>query len=345
MATEPHAFLRRSTHDRPRAELKADPDDFVVEETPAYEPSGTGDHLFVWVEKRDTTTRHAMETLAEFAGVDPRDAGSAGLKDRRAVTRQWLSFAGLKPDAFDGFESSAIRVLKAVPHEHKLKTGHLRGNRFSVLLRGLNEDAQAQVAALLPDDSYEFPNYFGAQRFGRGGQNVEQAKRWLIAGGRPPRARFKRRLMVSAYQAAAFNALVAERVRTQSESIALDGDVFKTVRGGIFQEADFELAKARVASKEVRPTGPMFGKKMRRATDAAGELESKVEALYGFDSEVYSRMGKLGLGTRRALTAEAAELQTELTAEGLRVSFALSAGSYATVFLRELVELSSIADR
>lgn len=338
----PHAFLRRSTHEQPTAALKHEPEDFIVEEVPSYEPSGQGEHLFVWLEKRDETTRRAMESLASHAGIDVRDVGSAGLKDRRAVTRQWLSFPGLAPDAFIDFESPSVRVLKTARHEHKLKTGHLRGNRFSILLRGLNTDEQAQIAELLPSYQAGFPNYFGAQRFGRDGGNVEQARRWLVGGGRAPRGRFKRRLMISAYQAAAFNAVLARRVAKQTEHMALAGDVLKTARGGVFQEEDLKTAKARVESGEVRPTGPLFGKKMRRATDIAGDLEHLVEGEYGFDANVYSTMGKLGQGTRRALTANLDSLSSQPSEEGLRLFFTLAAGCYATVFLRELVRFAPL---
>src|SRR5438309_11318750 len=104
--------------------LRAEPEDFVVEEVPAYLPCGEGEHLYLWVEKRGLTTPEAARVLALHAGVRDRDVGSAGLKDKRAVTRQHFSLVLRDGARFEGFEAPGLRVLRVSRHTNKLRTGH-----------------------------------------------------------------------------------------------------------------------------------------------------------------------------------------------------------------------------
>ena len=115
--------------------LRARDEDFVVDEEPAYLPSGTGDHVFVRIEKRGLATPVAVTQLARALGVKDRDIGVAGMKDRHAVTTQWLSLPPpVTPEAALAVIAEGLRVLEARRHGHKLRTGHVRGNRFR--LRG-----------------------------------------------------------------------------------------------------------------------------------------------------------------------------------------------------------------
>src|SRR5436305_10315838 len=66
-------------------------EDFEVEEVPSYEPCGSGDHLYLWIEKRGIAPEFFARTLAGRLCISPGDVGTAGLKDRHAVTRQWVS--------------------------------------------------------------------------------------------------------------------------------------------------------------------------------------------------------------------------------------------------------------
>src|SRR5215510_8181947 len=127
------------------------PDTFVVEEVPAYEPSGEGEHTFLWIEKRGLTTIDAVKKLARLLGVDGRDVGYAGLKDRNAVTRQWISVPRLEPERALQLDEPDLRVLEARRHGNKLRTGHLRGNRFEVVVTvaaGAEGELSARLAAL-----------------------------------------------------------------------------------------------------------------------------------------------------------------------------------------------------
>src|SRR5262249_43071472 len=158
---------------------------FRVDEIPAYAASGSGEHLYVRVQKRELTTPELVRRLARAAGVDARDVGYAGLKDKHAVTSQWLSFPAQAAPP-EGWElPPGVELLEVSRHGNKLRTGHLAGNRFSIALvgggAGAAERARAIADALL---ARGLPNYFGAQRFGRGGANLELARSWLADGAK-----------------------------------------------------------------------------------------------------------------------------------------------------------------
>src|ERR1700755_384661 len=119
-----------------RGKIRTVPEDFRVEELPAYPPSGQGEHVFVRFEKTGLTTQEALTRIARALAVDARAARVAGQKDKHAVTTQWASFTGTSPEAAAALSLENIRVLPASRHTNKLRTGHLRGNRFELRLRG-----------------------------------------------------------------------------------------------------------------------------------------------------------------------------------------------------------------
>ena len=316
--------------------FKTCPEDFVVEEIAKIEPDGHGDHCWLWIEKRGLTTSRATRDLAEALGADPKSAGWAGMKDRHALTRQWVSLVGVDPEAARAIQRDDLRVLDARKHGRKLKTGVLRGNRFILRIR----DVPAQALSILGDAlgvlvARGAPNYYGAQRFGV--DNLARARRWLIEGGRAPRKRTERRFLVSALQSHAFNQVLAERI--DAFDGARLGDVMrKEETGGMFVCTEPETDAPRVAAWEISPTGPMFGRKMTRADAGVGEDEARIERAVGFDDAVYARMGRLGEGTRRPLRvrANAAELAAADDGDGVILKLELPAGAYATVVLDEL---------
>ncbi|MBL8899141.1 MAG: tRNA pseudouridine(13) synthase TruD [Planctomycetes bacterium] len=166
----PHPGFLTSEEPPLRGALKVEPEDFAVEEIPAYPASGEGTHLYLSIEKRGLTTRDAIRALARELGRSERDFGYAGLKDARAVTRQRVSIEHVEPERIAGFETSGLRVLGVERHGNKLKPGHLRGNRFEILLRGADPselERARRILGLLAERGV--PNAFGAQRFGRSG--------------------------------------------------------------------------------------------------------------------------------------------------------------------------------
>src|SRR5688572_28139314 len=190
--------------------LKSSPEDFVVIELPAYEPTGEGEHVFVDIEKRGVSTPDAIRRLAKALGVRESDVGAAGMKDRHAVTRQRLSFPKpVTPEAALKVEVEGVKVVAAARHPHKLKTGHLSGNRFVLTIRGVEAGAEARARAILdrlakPPGA---PAFYGEQRFGARGDNASRG-RALVRGEKPmppPRDGRERRLLVSAFQSELFN--------------------------------------------------------------------------------------------------------------------------------------------
>lgn len=319
--------------------FKSTPEDFEVEELPAYEPNGEadGEHLFLWVEKRGRSTQDVAKALARHCGLQERDVSWAGLKDRQALTRQYLCApARFVEPKLATFKLEGVEVLRAARHRNKLKGGHLRGNRFTLTLRDVTAPEVAREA-LERLRRFGIPNYFGEQRFGVGGDNAERGKRILLAGGRH-RDRFERKLFLSAYQSDLFNRVLARRLTAGTFARALEGDVLKKHEtGGEFVCADPVVDQPRVDSFEVSATGPLFGPEMRRPTGAVDELEAAVLADEGVSPELFERGGDETAGARRLLrvplTLEAIEGEAEL-----RLRFTLPAGSYATVLLRELLK-------
>ena len=346
----------------PPGRIKESPEDFVVEEIPAYAPSGTGEHVFVRFTKRERTTLDAVRAIARALGCDPRAAGFAGMKDKRAVTTQTMSLqtprgatavdlaARASKLAVDG-----LTIHEASPHAHKMKPGHLSGNRFAINVRGVPEERVGEVTAALDRIGREgVPNAFGAQRFGSRGDNAERALAWLRGDERPPRDPRLLRLLWSSLQSAVFNAVLDARVKDGSWLVALEGDLLKLrSSGGLFGCSDVQTDGPRVASGEVSPTGPIIGARMRWPEGRAAELEQAVAAQIlgeGFD---LARTRSLGEGSRRALRLWVEDLRWETVkvdspivsgkpAACVRVYFVLPKGSYATTVLGTALALEEV---
>jgi len=318
------------------------PETFTVEEIPAYAPTGEGTHLFVWIEKRGLTTLDAIAEVARVLRVEARDVGYAGLKDRHALTRQWLSVPGVAaaqaleaPPDPDG----RWAILQAVPHPHKLRLGHLRGNRFEVLLQGDEGDLDAGwpglQAAVERIAREGVANRFGAQRFGAAGDNAATGLA-LLRGQRRERDRRKRRLLLSAVQSAVFNRVLELRAESGPLTRVRPGDVLqKTDTGGLFVTTDLAADQPRVDRGEVVPTGPLPGDREIEPPPGseAREMEDQAIAAVGATREDFTRAGRELPGARRAVVVRAQELQLRRDPAGARLTFGLPAGAYATVLV------------
>jgi tRNA pseudouridine13 synthase len=313
-----------------------EPEDFRVEEIPLYAPLGSGEHTFLFVEKRLRTTEEVVRDLARGAGAAPRDVGYAGRKDRHAVTRQWFSVPRLDPAAALRLELTGARVLEALRHPHKLRTGQLRGNRFAVRLRDVEPSALAGLRATLEAlRAQGLPNRFGAQRFGRDGRNAERG-RGVLAGLRPARGRAAR-FSVSALQAQVFNEVLARRPRPLARLEA--GDLaLRHESGGVFAVVDPGREQPRADFFEISATGPIVGTRAPLAAGAPGERERAVLAAFGLGAELGAPPRGLRLrGSRRALRVRPQEVSLEEEGGGRALlRFALPPGSYASVLVEEL---------
>ena len=323
-----------------RLRIRSRPEEFRVFEEPLYEPTDEGKHTFLLVEKTGRTTEQVARDLSRASGVRQRDVGYAGRKDRHAVTRQWFSLEGVDPERALGFELSGAQVLEARRHPHKIKTGHLRGNRFEIVLR-----AEEPIDPVPIERRAEqlvrrgMPNRYGEQRFGRDGDNAQQARR-LLAEGRPPRDRRAARFLISALQSEVFNAVLAERI--EAFDSVMSGDLARVEEsGGLFWVDDLERDMARAAAFEISATGPIFGTKMRAPRDAAAALEQAVFDRFELPELATLRLprGIRARGARRPLRVRPNELVVESIEDGRALSLrcALPPGAYVTVLMDELV--------
>jgi tRNA pseudouridine13 synthase len=277
------------------------------------------------------------------------------MKDRCAVTTQVASFEAPRgadsrqlAERARGLALDGISVVEARPHEHKLRPGHLAGNRFAIAVRGVPADRSIEVTHALDRVAAEgVPNAFGAQRYGRHGDNVARALAWLRGSERGPRDPRVRRLLWSSVQSAIFDEVLAARLADGTWATPLEGDLLKLRQtGGMFVCTDVRTDRERASRGEVSPTGPMVGASMRSPQGVPAELESRIcgDILgAGFD---LARVRKLGEGTRRVMRIWAEGLRYELSDDPsghgthcIRVYFVLPKGAYATTVLRAAVEL------
>jgi tRNA pseudouridine13 synthase len=327
--------------------LRAHDEDFAVDEELPYAPAGAGDHVFVRIEKRGLATLDAARMLARALGIADRDVGIAGMKDRHAVTRQWLSLPPpVTPEqalaALPPGDDARLRVLEAHRHPHKLRTGHVRANRFVLRVRGTDPGAGERARAILAALSQPpgAPNWYGEQRFGRDGDNAERGKA-LVTGARPPgRDRRLDRLMVSALQSQLFNHWLAARITDGLYRAVLAGDVLHKRSGGMFVCDDPATDQARLAAGEIVVTGPMFGDRMRGPGEGTPALarEAEILARAGLEPGAFARVRALAEGTRRDAAIEVRDATVAADASTFEVGFTLPGGGYATAVMREIMK-------
>jgi len=332
------------------ARIRTSPEDFLVEELPGFEPSGSGEHLLLTVEKRGMNTAFAAKRIAQWAGVGEMAIGYAGLKDRHAVTRQRFSVhlpKRIAPDLAtlqdDGSSHESLRVLEHHWHAKKLPRGALAGNRFVLTLRELQGERDAIEERLRSIAARGVPNYFGEQRFGRDGDNVGNAL--AMFGGRRVR-REQRTMLLSAARSELFNRVLAARVREGNWDQAVEGEVWMLDGSrSVFGPEPFDDALAqRLAAFDIHPTGPLWGRGELRSRERAAEIEL---AALGDDDAMALRLGLEAAGLnqeRRALRLRPANLVWAWREDAaLEVGFALPPGAYATVVLAELGAIGTSA--
>lgn len=319
--------------------FKALPEDFEVEEVPAYAPSGNGTHLFLWIQKQGKATAEVIDGLSRSLGISPRDIGTAGLKDRQAITRQFFSVPATAEAKLDAFSMEGVRVLSATRHENKLRTGHLKGNRFLIRLRDV-KDFSAATASLEILARRGIPNAFGSQRFGRAGDNAEKGKRLILGERLEGRlSGFERKLFLSAFQSELFNRALDARLENGTLERALLGDVLqKHDSGGAFLCEDPVVDQPRVEAFEVSPAGPLFGPKLKPAAHEVAEAEAALLKDAGVTLSDFRRGGDETQGARRSFRVRLGSPEWRQEEGDLLLAFSLPSGSYATVVLDELLK-------
>ncbi len=324
--------------------LKVQPEDFVVREWLGFAADGEGDHLLLTVRKRGANTHWVAKELSKRAGVHPREIGYAGLKDRHAVTEQAFTVPGRAADPAQwlGFAGEGFEVVAANRIRRKLKRGSHKGNDFEIVVRDVTADREllAQRLALIAQQGV--PNYFGPQRFGRGGRNLEVAEHWF-SSGKSPYDRLDRSFALSAARAALFNAVLAARVASGTWNRLLDGDVANLDgSGSIFPVAAVDDVLAERSQRlDIHPTGPLQGRGESRLGAAVAQVEEGALAPW---SHWVGGMAAAGLEhERRALRLGVQGLAWEYTGTDLELRFRLGKGAFATSVLAEIIDPASAA--
>ena len=330
--------------------FNSSPRDFTVEEIPLYEFTGEGEHLILKVRKKEMTTWEMIDAISNHIGIRRRDIGYAGLKDKHAMTIQYISVMAIHEEKLKAFTHDKIKILKMQRHNNKIRIGHLKGNRFKIRLKKVLGVQKAKLDSVLEwIKANGVPNYFGNQRFGTDGNNWEDGKK-IIEGKLKIRDKKTKEFLVGAYQSYLFNAWLCKRMElnhllekfTESETEqilklptgSLKGtksqpNFFKLVEGDVmmhypygrlFLVEDLQEEAKRFESKDIAPSGLLPGKKTVKAQSTAELMEAPFDEDINLD------------GTRRYAWIQVSEISSNYVEEKAHyeLGFALPKGCYAT---------------
>jgi tRNA pseudouridine13 synthase len=320
--------------------IRLAPEDFRVEEQLGFHPSGEGEHAWLKVRKTGRNTHDVARLLARHAGVAQVAVGYAGLKDRHAVTTQHFTvhLPGKTGPDWSALNGAGLQILETDRHDRKIRRGALRGNAFTIRIRDVGGDRASAEATVGVIGSLGVPNYFGPQRFGRDGANLQRVARLFAGEGRRP-GREQRGLLLSSARAQLFNTVLAERVVRRDWNRAVAGDVFLLTgsRRQFRFDPEDESIPGRTAALRIHPSGPLPGRPCRslEPEDEVGMLEAATLAPWGPWIEGLQRFGLDA--DRRALRLVIEDLTCEWRGDHLTIRFTLPSGAYATTVLRELL--------
>jgi len=324
--------------------------DFTVEEIPLYEFTGEGEHLVLHVRKKDMTTWEMLDAISNHVGIRRRDMGYAGLKDKHAMTMQYISVLAVHEEKLKAFTHDKIKILSTIRHNNKIRVGHLKGNRFKIRLKkvlGIEKDKLDSVLKWIKKNGV--PNYFGNQRFGTDGNNWEDGKK-LVEGTLKMRDRKTREFLMGSYQSYLFNNWLSKRMElnhlleefTESEAEQImklpvgslkdtksQPNFFKLVEGDVmmhypygrlFNVENLDEEAKRFETKDIAPAGLLPGKKTKLSTYTAGLIEAP-----------YAKEMNLN-GARRYAWIQVTDIEKNYVEEKAHyeLSFTLPKGCYAT---------------
>lgn len=318
--------------------LRSVAEDFIVHEWLGFEPDGEGEHWLLWVRKRDANTQWVARQLAKFARIAPREVGYAGLKDRHALCEQ--AFTVPVRSAMTTWESvrgEGFEVLHAHRHRRKLRPGALQGNDFTLVVRDFDAPEPLLRERMAAIAEHGVPNYFGPQRFGIEGSNLQRAADWF-SGRAEPTDRLQRSLALSAARAAIFNDVLAARVRAGSWNQLYAGDV-ANLEGtqSIFAVTEVDATlRARCEQCDIHPTGLLAGSGATQVQGAPAMLEAEVCSQHPLLVAGLNRAEVTQ--QRRALRVLPTQLEWQLQRDELQVRFRLRRGCFATAVLHEVLE-------
>ncbi len=327
------------------AVLKAVAEDFQVDEVLDIPLSGEGEHLWLWVEKRNLNTEEAAKRIARAAGVPLKLISYAGLKDRQALTRQWFSLhlPGKADPDLSAAEDDSLRLLQRVRHQRKLQRGAHSANGFRLRLTDLHADHAQLDARLERIRAQGVPNYFGLQRFGYEGGNLLGARDFAAKAELPVQRNLRSRLL-SAGRSYLFNRVLAQRVADGSWAEARVGDLLAfTDSRSFFPAAEAECSDPRLAILDLHATGPLWGE---GGSPAGAEIQALEDAVAASENAIAKWLAQAGMKhERRILRLPIGGLSWHYPGPDiLQLEFVLPTGCFATAMVRELVSLAGQTD-
>lgn len=331
--------------------------DFVVEEIPLYPFTGSGEHLILYVRKKNLSTWELISLLANHLGIKGREIGYAGLKDKNAMTKQYVSLPKKYERKLENFEHENVKFLERTYHKNKIHMGHLKGNRFFIRLKKVTPTAAKKIEEALKNiDIYGMPNFFGFQRFGIDGENWKKGEA-LLRGKIKERNVKLKRLYINAYQSHFFNLWLSRRIEIstligtfdpkeiapllnlpeeQLKRLKRQPHPYKLIEGDVLMhyphgrpfdfEGDEEIE--RFMQREIVPTGLLIGKRAKRSTGFSRVIEKEYDAVHEID------------GQRRYawVFPEGIEGEYRENDAWYELHFTLPKGCYATVLIEEIAK-------
>ena len=338
--------------------FKQSPRDFVVDEIPLYEFSGEGEHLILQVRKKNLSTNEMIGMIARYLGIKNKEIGYAGLKDKHAMTKQYISLHKKYEEQLENFNVDGIKIISKTYHNNKLRIGHLKGNRFYIKLKKVNPTNASKIDEALKNiEKNGMPNFFGYQRFGNDGDNHILGEKLAKGEARERNPRVKK-LLINAYQSHLFNLWLSRRLEinslvssfdiTELESLLnmpnnelskmkkqkhpfklMDGDVMEHYpHGRLFTYEGMDEDLQRFDSRDISITGLLCGKKVKTATSFSRDIEKD------FDDEINAD------GARRFAWIYPTEIEGRFNnvEAQYEMNFTLPKGSYATVLIEEIAK-------
>ncbi|MCP3850128.1 MAG: tRNA pseudouridine(13) synthase TruD [Gammaproteobacteria bacterium] len=341
-------------HEGPQgqAQFKVKSSDFIVREQLSFEPEGEGTHAFLYIEKINTNTEWLARQLARFVGVEAKEIGYAGLKDRNAVTSQWFSvnLEIIKEPNWDDFQLEGVRILKKTLHRKKLKRGAIKYNEFEIVLRNVENTTEDELKGRIAQiQSSGVPNYFAQQRFGHDYNNLTRGARWF-SGQHKIKKRTDKSMVLSAARSMVFNEMLSHRIQTGGWDELMDGEVMMlSGTHSIFTVPKMDdETRSRFHQYDIHPTTALWGR---------GPLGSENQLLQ-LEQDVAQRLSNWCLGLEKQglkqerrsarLFPENLSVKFEMDTGSLPasdevrkniiLSFSLPTGTYATAVLREIIQ-------
>jgi tRNA pseudouridine13 synthase len=335
------------------ATIKTQLSDFKVFESLSFEPSNSGEHTLIHIEKTGLNTAFVAEALAKFGGLHLRNVSYAGRKDKYATTSQWFGIyhAGSTKADWPSFQMKGVRIIDIVQNERKLRTGAIKANRFEIVLRDIDSlNKEALLARIEEIKLHGVPNYFGNQRFGelikadgsvQLGGNLQLAEK--LINGEDIRNRNKRSMAISALRSWLFNHFVSKRISQLAYQAILDGDALSLSGSNSFfihsihDQTLLSITKERVAQGDVLVTAPLWGEGTLDSQGEANEFEQQTAKEF---CEVCEALARLQLSQqRRPILLFVKDFTAQISDNSVTLSFSLPSGCFATSVLREIANV------